>query len=186
MAAAREKAEAAHGGLRWIEFEQEREVRKLSRSGLIAIALVACTSLAVASGWGHYGNARFQYGIDIPPGFSSVAESDNGDGGVSRSADGRAELKVWGSYLADRDFAAEVRWRIAQDRDGGWTVSYRKEQARWAVWSGTKGNRIVYERAIAGCKDAAAYVRIEYDKDQTKAFDPIIARLGKSLRGGGC
>jgi hypothetical protein len=150
----------------------------------IALMLAAFPTLAAASDWDRYGNARYRYGIDIPPGFSSIAESDNGDGGVSRSSDGHAELKVWGSYLADRDFAAEVKWRADQARDDGWKITYRKQQARWAVWSGTKGNRIVYQRAIAACHDAAAYVRIEYDKDRAKAFDPIVARLGKSLRGG--
>jgi hypothetical protein len=150
----------------------------------IALVLAAFPTLAAASDWHHYGNARFQYGIDIPPGFSSVAESDNGDGGVSRSSDGRAELAVWGNYLADRGFAAEAQRRIAQAGDDGWTITYQKQQARWAVWSGTKGNRIVYQRAIAACHDAAAYIRIEYDKDRAKAFDPIVARLGKSLHGG--
>jgi len=152
----------------------------------IALVLAAFSSLAVASDWRHYGNARFQYGIDIPPGFSSVAESDNGDGGVSRSSDGRAELAVWGSYLAERDFAAEARWRLEEDRRDGWTITYRKQAKTWTVWSGVKGNRIVYERAIAGCADAAAYFRIEYDKDQVKAFDSIVSRLSTSLRKGDC
>lgn len=149
----------------------------------VGLMLAMSSSLAIASDWSHYGNARFQYGIDIPPGFSSVAESDNGDGGVSVPPDGRAKLAVWGSYLVDQSFAAETQWRIAQARDDGWTITYRKQRARWAVWSGIKGNRIVYQRAIAACHDAAAYVRIEYDKDQATAFDPIVARLSKSLRG---
>lgn len=152
----------------------------------VALMLAVSSSLAVASDWGHYGNARFQYGIGIPPGFSSIAESDNGDGGISAPADGRAKLAVWGSYLADRDFAAEVKWRADQDRGDGWTIAYQKQTKTWAVWSGVRGNRIVYERAIVGCGDAAAYFRLEYDKDQAKAFDPIVSRLNKSLRKRDC
>ena len=91
----------------------------------IALMLAAFPTLAAASDWHHYGNARFQYGIDIPPGFSSVAESDNGDGGVSRSSDGRAELAVWGSYLADRGFSAEAQRRITQAGDDGWTITLK-------------------------------------------------------------
>lgn len=153
---------------------------------MFAVALVAGPSLAFAAGWGHYSNARFQYGIDIPPGFSAVAEAENGDGGATASADGRAKLAVWGSYLADRDFAAEVRWRADQGHGDGWTIAYQKQTKTWAVWSGARGNRIVYERAIAGCDDAAAYFRLEYDKDQAKAFDPIVSRLNASLRKGDC
>jgi hypothetical protein len=160
---------------------------KIMRSTIrVALMLAVSSSLAMASDWGHYGNARFQYGIDIPPGFSSVAESDNGDGGATASADGRTKLAVWGSYLADRDFAAEAGWRADQDRGDGWTITYRKQTKTWAVWSGTRGNRIFYERAIVGCGDAAAYFRLEYDKDQATTFDPIVSRLNGSLRKGGC
>ena len=164
---------------------QGGRVGKLRRSGLIAAALAAYASVAAASDWGHYGNARFRYGIDLPPGFSSIAESDNGDGGVATSASGTAELKVWGNFLVDQSFAAEARWRAARDRRDGWTLTYQKQQPRWAAWSGVKDERIFYQRAIA-CHDTAVYVRIEYDRDQVKAFDPIVARLGKSLRSDGC
>lgn len=158
-------------------------MRKLGWSGLMAVALMAWASFAMASEWSRYGNARFQYGIDIPPGFPSIAESDSGDGGVSATPDGRAKLMVWGSFLVDRSFAAEMQWRIGQARAAGWDITYQKHQAKWAAWSGVKGNRIVYQRGIAACRDAAAYFRLEYDKDQAKVFDPIVARLSKSLRG---
>ncbi len=152
---------------------------------LISLALFAFTSPAIASGWKPYGNARFQYWIDIPPDFSGVKESENGDGGVSSSPDGRAKLSVWGSYT-DSSFSAEVSWRIDQDRSNGWTVAYQKQQTNWAVWSGTKGNRIFYARAIPACGDATAYFRLEYDKGQKKAFDSIVSGLVKSLRSGRC
>ena len=149
-------------------------------------ALVACSALAMASGWKHYGNARFQYWIDIPPDFSRFEESENGDGGVSSSLDGTAELSIWGGYLADSDFASEVEWRIAQDRSDGWSITYEKKRAKWAVWSGAKGNRIFYERAIPVCDDTAVYFRLAYDSKQVNAFDPIISRLVKSQRSGDC
>ncbi|MBB6469461.1 hypothetical protein HNQ96_005351 [Aminobacter lissarensis] len=149
-------------------------------------ALVACSALAMASGWKHYGNARFQYWIDIPPNFSRLEESENGDGGVSSSSDGTAELSVWGGYLDEGDFAAEIEWRTSQDRGDGWSITYQRQQAKWAVWSGAKGGRIFYERAIPVCDGASAYFRLEYDRKQVKAFDPVISRLVKSLRSGDC
>jgi hypothetical protein len=152
-----------------------------------AIVMVFHSAAALAADWSKYGNARYNYWIDVPPGFSKVNESDNGDGGTSASPDGRAELLVWGGYLLDRSFAAESKWRADQDRADGWNVSYQKQQPKWAVWSGSKDGRIFYERAILVCGgDAAAYFRLEYDESQAKAFDPIVARLTKSLRSGKC
>ena len=156
------------------------------RALLIALALIAFTAPAVASDWKPYGNARFQYWIDIPPGFTRLKESENGDGGVSSSSDDRAKLSVWAGYPTEGSFAAAVGWRIDQDRSNGWTIPYRKQQTNWAAWSGIKGDRIFYERAIPVCDDATAHFRLEYDKERKKAFDPIVSRLVKSLRSGRC
>ena len=150
----------------------------------LVFALVA--AIAQAADWSTYGNARFGYRIDIPPGFSSVSEAANGDGGVSRSDSGRAELRVWGGYPTQGDFQEEVRWRIDQDVADGSKVTYRKQHPAWASWSGSKGNRIFYERAIPACDGAVAYFRIEYDKSQLKAFGPVVSKLVRSLRSGSC
>jgi hypothetical protein len=136
--------------------------------------------------WSRYGNARYGYWIDIPPGFSTVSESSNGDGGVSRSGDGKAELRIWGGYRTEGDFEHEIGWRIDQDRLDGWTVSYQRRNARWASWSGLQRGRIFYERAIPVCGDGVSYFRLEYGKDQRKTFDPLVNRLVTSLRSSKC
>lgn len=157
----------------------------LLKTGLFAM-LVAISLPAAASDWQRYGNARFQYWIDIPPGFTKVEEADNGDGGVSASPDGAAELRVWGSYPTAGSLAAEAKERQALDRRDGWSISYQTQTKGGAAWSGTKGNRIVYARAIPGCDRAVAYFRIEYDRERQKAFDPVVSRLVKSFRSGDC
>lgn len=163
-----------------------RNIRKGPlRTGLLAL-LTALALPAAASDWRRYGNARFQYWIDIPPGFSKVEEADNGDGGLASSVDGAAELRVWGSYSTAGTLAAEARERQALDRGDGWSISYQAQNKSGAAWSGTKGNRIVYARAIPGCDRAVAYFRLEYDRERQKAFDPVISRLVKSFRSGDC
>lgn len=149
-----------------------------------ALAVLALSAPALAQAT--YGNARYGYFLDIPPGFSRVEESGNGDGGRSSSKDGNATLVVWGSYLADRTFGHEIAWRADQDRADGWDVTYQKEQRGWAVWSGAKDGRIFYARAVPLCAGAVAYVRLEYAKADAKAFDPLVSRMAKSLRGGAC
>lgn len=151
-----------------------------------AVLLVLAATVVQAVDWSNYGNARFGYRIDIPPGFSAVTEAANGDGGISNSHDGSAELRVWGGYTIEGDFQAEVRRRIEQDVANGWHVTYQKQHPAWASWSGTKGDRIFYERAIPACDRAAAYFRLEYDTDRKEAFDPIVRRLVRSLESGTC
>ena len=151
----------------------------------ISLALAA-TAQAMAGDWKPYGNARYNYWIDVPPDFSAIEESANGDGGTAQSPDGNATLAVWGSYPSEGGFAKEVKWRIAQEETEGWSVAYQRQKPKWAVWSGVKGGRVYYERAIPVCGDVVAYFRLEYDKTRSKAFDPVVARLVKSLRGGRC
>lgn len=159
---------------------------KSTAFAVIALAAIALASFAVAGDWTPYGNARYNYRIETPPDFSKIEESENGDGGTSKSSDGRASLAVWGSYLTEGDFAGEVKWRLGQERSGDWSVAYQRHGLKWAVWSGSKGSRIYYERAISVCDGAAAYFRLEYDKTQAKTFDAVVTRLTKSLRSGDC
>jgi hypothetical protein len=153
----------------------------------VRFAIVAAAAMiwsgASADGWGRYDNSRFAYAIDIPPGFSGVSEADNSDGGVSTSADGSAELRAWGAYLVDRNFKSDVADRVQSDSSEGWNISYDRRTANSASWSGSRGDRVFYARAMRGCDDAAIYFRLEYDRSQLKAYDPIVGRLVKSLHG---
>lgn len=158
------------------------------RSGIVAIVLMGAglavaTAQASADDWRRYDNPRFAYAIDIPPGFSDVVEAQNGDGGVSTSADGRAELGVWGSYLVDRSFKSDVEDRVQADSSDGWDISYDRRTSRTASWSGSKNDRVFYARAMTGCDDAAIYFRLEYEQAQLKVYDAIVSRLVKSLHG---
>ncbi|MDB5554545.1 MAG: hypothetical protein JWL86_4529 [Rhizobium sp.] len=149
---------------------------------LVAMIAASCISAVAAAHWTHYFNARFGYGIDIPPGFSEVQEADNSDGGVSRSAEGAAELKVWGAYLGDDDFATDVSQRVQSDTADGWMISYDRRTGENASWSGSKGAQILYMRAVKGCDGSAAYFQIVYDRSELKAYDTIVKRLVKTLR----
>lgn len=154
----------------------------------MAIRLVLCLTaallpdMAVAAGWSRYVNVRFGYGVDIPPGFSAIREADNSDGGTSKASDGHAELAVWGTNLLDESFASEVRSRMTGDAGDGWAIGYKLVTGSGASWSGTKGGRIFYARAIPKCRDRAAFARIEYDASAKALFDPSVSRLARSLK----
>lgn len=125
----------------------------------------------------NYYNQRFGYQIEIPPTFSEVIEPANGDGGVSRSLEGNAELSVWGHHIIKGDFRTEIESRIASSEEQGWKISYNRSTDHWASWSGSKGNRVFYQRAIPLCDNHAAQFRLEYDRVDLKSFDPIVERL---------
>lgn len=154
----------------------------------MAIRLVLCLiaamlpGLALAAGWARYVNVRFGYGVDVPPGFSAIREADNSDGGTATAPSGHAVLSAWGTNLLDARFASEVGSRISDDAGEGWTIGYRLVTGAGASWSGAKGDRIFYARAIPKCRDRAAFARIEYDASAKAAFDPIVSRLARSLR----
>jgi hypothetical protein len=156
-------------------------VKKIS---IVAALLALLSSAALAAGWSHYANDRYGYAIVIPPGFSEVAESDNSDGGVSMSTDGKTKLRVWGAYIMEDSFADEIAGRIDQDKADGWQISYDRRLAKAASWSGSKGDRIFYQRGVAGCDGATYYFNLEYDRSALKANDAIVKRLVKSLQGG--
>jgi hypothetical protein len=152
-------------------------------TGLLAAVAIAVPSAATADAWTRYDNARFAYAIDIPPGFSEIEEAANSDGGVSQSAHGRAELRVWGGYMVIGDFKSEIADRVRSDQAEGWKVSYDRRTAKNASWSGSKGGRIFYARAMQGCGDATIYFRLEYDRSNRVTYDDIVGRLVKSLHG---
>lgn len=140
-----------------------------------------------AEQWGRYVNARYGYGVDVPPGFSKVREADNGDGGTSRSADGQSQLAVWGSNLLMESLSSDVVDRIESAEQDDWQVSYRKVTDRWASWSGERAGRIFYARAVLLCHDdQAGFFQIEYPADQREAFDAAVNKMVKGFKATDC
>jgi hypothetical protein len=154
------------------------------------IAFLLMTSAAWASDWSSFYNDRYGVTIDIPPGFAQFGDApDNNDGLTFASADGKAKLLVWGGNIIADNFKEELRGNFESDQSDGWVVSYgasnKQKTMSWAVYSGTKGDMIMYEKSIASCKGTQSlHFRIEYPVVQKKAYDAVVARLGKSMKAG--
>lgn len=149
------------------------------------LLLIACLCAAgpvfAADGWTSYANARFAYHADVPPGFTLTRESDNGDGATFSSTDG-ARLLIFGSFAEDGAFAADVRQRIAWDRQKGWDITYETVKPGWASYSGTRSSTILYVRGVSLCDNSAAYFQLEYPRTALKTYKAPIGRMIKSLR----
>lgn len=154
----------------------------MRRSVALAFAIsVAAVIPARADDWSRYVNEKYGYAIDLPPAFGPLSLPYIGDGGVATAEAGNAELSVWGASLGDDSFAADVSSRIDSAVTEGWDISYRKATKAGTSWSGARGERILYARAIPACPGEAAYFQIEYDRAALAEYDAIVARLVKSL-----
>ncbi|WP_150969221.1 hypothetical protein [Aureimonas leprariae] len=153
--------------------------------GRLVLALSAANMLVVSANaevGKRYLNARFVYGITIPAGFGPIREADNGDGGHSISKLGHADLAVWGSNIMEGSFQDEAATRRTDDERDGWRIVYSRNAPDFAVLSGTRGERIVYQRAIPACPEQVAFFRLEYDASAKQAMDPVIRGLTKSFK----
>jgi len=151
----------------------------------LAIAGFLLASPSMAAEWTQYSNARFGYTIAVPPGFSLQRRSENSDGAVFSSSDGEQTLAVWGSFVADENFAGDLAARITADKREGWNVTYRAEATSWVTYSGTRGRRVLYARSVSTCGGAgSANFRLEYDADDIEDMNDEVMRLARSLRPG--
>lgn len=135
--------------------------------------------------WSNYENGVREYAVDVPPGFIRSFTPENGNGGRWRGAPGHAVLSIWGAYLIDSTFSANTGSRIAADTADGWSLDYRATSGQGASWSGVRGSRIRYTRGVVRCGDRTINFSIEYDVEAKAAFDPIVSRLVRSMRGTG-
>ena len=159
-------------------------MRRIALSILFAAACIA--GAFAADEKLHYVNVWHGYAIDLPAGFSAVKESDNGDGGLSYSADRKSKLAVWGANTMIDSFQSDINDRISSAQDEGWAIGYSKVTGNWASWSGEKDGRIFYSRAIRLCGDGAGYFDLQYPQEAKDVFDPVVTNLIKSFRRTSC
>lgn len=151
---------------------------------LLLVILFTTAPAALAQNWGQYDNARFAYGLAIPPEFEGQGEADNGDGQVFTLDSRVARLAVWGGYfVSEPDFEAEARSRLEEDLADGWGLTAQSTTASWAEWSATKTGRVMHQRLIQLC-DGQGYaaLRLEYAQADRRRIDPLVSPLAASLK----
>lgn len=133
-----------------------------------------------------YRNARYGTTAEYPARLFTVRDVPpaNGDGQGFRTEDGRTTLLIYGTRNAENDTPASYLAKYV-DLEGV-DVSYRRVTDRFYVVSGRRGENVFYERcnfpsAPLGVIDC---IGIAYPADEKETWDPIVARLGASLRAG--
>lgn len=159
----------------------------LDKLSLVLVFLLTIVlSAAGADNWHTYFNDRYGTTIDYPDRFKPEPPPDADDGRRFKSADG-AYFWVAASYYTyalDLDLAG-YRDSILKNLDKGAVVTYQASGKNWFVISGTKGNDIFYERhMLTHGAQLTEDFGISYPAALKSTYDPIVARMAKSLRPG--
>ena len=154
-----------------------------------ALSTGALRAEAASVAWTRYVNPRFGTSAEVPAGFVAQPPPENEDGRTFASPDGGGEIRIYasnGPSVVTESFRAYETWTAEAEVESGWTITYRARGKGWFALSGTRGESVVYQKAVAGCRGSVAHhVWISYPAGQKSRYDPIVARLGRSLRVGG-
>jgi hypothetical protein len=155
------------------------------RGLLLCLALAALPDLAHAQEkWTTYRNDRFGTAIEYPSRFRPGRPPDNNDGLSFTAADG-ATLLVWGSLNIEERDVAGLESFLREDPKKGEQITYRAAGKNWLVLSGTREARVFYQRHLLSHRgEVVNAFEIAYPAALAAPYNPIVARIAKSLRAG--
>jgi hypothetical protein len=131
-----------------------------------------------------YSNARFGYSISYPAGILiPQGESDNGDGQIFRSSDGKAEMRAFGRYnVQNETLRSAFNAAVAGEGGSGREVTYKLLRGNFYVVSGRQNGKIFYEKTMLK-GDTFKTFMIEYDESERATYDSITSRIVRSFIG---
>jgi hypothetical protein len=154
------------------------------RTLLCAIVALPASAAAQQEAWATYRNDRFGTTIEYPARFRAGRPPDSNDGLSFEAPDG-ATLSVWGSLNVMEHDVAGLEKFLRESLDAGERITYRAAGKSWLVLSGTRGERVFYQRyALSHRNEIVNAFRISYPGSLATSYDPIVARISKSLRSG--
>jgi hypothetical protein len=167
----------------------ERFCKTMQRFGVTVITIAAlmlvvpCAAMAKEP-WANYANPRFGASADYPDDVFTVLDAppENGDGQRFHTADGRAELSIWGAWNADGDTPKSYVENYVEESGAG--ITYRQITDRFFVASGTKDGKIFYQRCnFLTRPDAMVHCfEMRYPEQEKEKWDAIVSRVSRSLR----
>lgn len=136
--------------------------------------------------WTTYSNPRFGTAADYPASLFTqrAPPPENGDGQTFRTADGRAQLSIYGAYNVSADTPQSYLDNYFDFQ--GAVVGLKRATARFYVVSGTRDKNLFYERCNFPPRhdDVIDCLTITYPAADKAAWDAVVARVSRSLRNG--
>jgi hypothetical protein len=157
----------------------------IMRFALLLLVFLAA-SPAHGQYWDYYENARFGYGIDVPPGYSGSGESDNGDGQMFYDLPAEQGLTVWGGQLTD-SLQAEAMLVAETFASQRWTITESASTPQWSMLVAKRDHRVLMQRSILLC-DGASYAafRAEFNIRDQNAMSGVLQGVTRSFVPIGC
>ena len=160
---------------------------KLSRHWATTLAIVACAfsyPAAAQQRWSTYTNPRFGTTADYPADTFNIRDlaPANGDGQRFRTADGRANLSIYGARNVQDDTPTAYVQKYV-DPQG---IAYKRTTVRYYVVSGRRNSETFYERCNfrARANGIIDCINVTYPTREKAAWDPVVVRISRSLRSG--
>lgn len=92
---------------------------------------------------------------------------------------------MWGSLNVLEHDLAGLEQFVREDHEANENVTYRAAGKNWFVLSGTRGDRVFYTRyQLSHRNEIVNAFEISYPAALTSSYNPIAARISKSLRPG--
>ena len=151
-----------------------------------AASLLLQMPLANALEWSEYRNERFgllmRYPADV---FSEQGTSQARDGDLFATTDQSARLLVGAFENVDNYSPATYQRYIAQESYPGLRVDYAPVGGSWMVLSGTRGDTMIYEKAMFSCGGRIINsFALAYPVTARRFYDPIVEAIEDSFHPG--
>lgn len=127
-----------------------------------------------------YINNKYNFSVDYPASFSGHGEPDAGDGQVFTSPANDARLTASATYCGEGLYSP-ARFLADHQQNSALKVTYSRQTKTLAVVSGTRGNRIFYDKLIFNGVQCAKF-SLEYESTQREQYDALVARIAASLK----
>jgi hypothetical protein len=158
---------------------------------LLTVFAIAATLIspappsAAADGWQTYANPRFGTHADYPAAIFTrrAPPPENGDGQTFIGKDGTARLAIYGSFNSGDHTPRSYVDELIRPRGA---IAYEHIAKNFFAVSGRRGETVWYQRCNfeGGAAGIIHCFVLEYPAKQKQQWNPIVARIAKSLRGG--
>jgi hypothetical protein len=136
-----------------------------------------------ASGWDTFTSQYSGCSVDYPTYLFTPSQQTNADG-AARFTSGLTEAAmVVAGGSNDKNVSIADIVRIYLEQVEGESITYRRQEQGWAVYSGFRGGLIYYLKAILSeDRRQACVLELRYPPANKLELDVIVSRISKSLR----
>jgi curved DNA-binding protein CbpA len=174
--------------LRNIEGIQGTASQQVTSSSEGAEAQVGSTLAALSqnrrrgSGWTTYQNARFSFALKYPADvFAIDTGTANENDRTFRSTNGDALLRIFATENVTGVTPAKYRRALIEGLYTGVDLEHSPQRKFWFVLSGTRGDKVFYERVIFSCDGKAIHGwEMIYPSSERTVYDLVVDEIQRN------